>query len=656
MTTGNDEFKIDFENLPKPEDDYEGKDVPESQRQYLSPAEAAEYKARQHKVYIGPHQGQFIDRNEETQDHDVAFVDLPTAWIKDHIDHDPETGKKREIAETFSVNVEDEDTGELSSFNVEGYYHVPNHGPETKMYEDGVERRNRSEEAAEARKKGIKPLKHPKKEGASAKDVITTRRSAQLLNGERPVPASATDVYISNDRNRPVQAVYKDVNGKRVLIFTPKEAKRRRDVFWSYKRAATEDVEAILEIITAQIENTDDWNDSMRVIGLIGLMGFRHGTTGTARRLPANKREAANKDIPNTGQRTGIGAGSLIMSEVSRDKDSVTFKFMGKEDVPQEFTSTNSHVLAIVDSAQYRIGKDGKKVKKGKNDRLFESSSRTNIRTLRRFMQPSRDITITTDDESYESTSKSPVMKDFRTAIASRLAREHAKAYVEKQGKPKNAEDFKKFRNHVGSLVGETLGHKRTKKGEWVTEGSTSITSYIDPQIWEEYLPDEDKITKLLKIVDDLQKAKGKYKGRTGGITPDWTMKVPGEERDIDEWAEARKKKAEERQWGIKPVGGQPMAKTWVGSLNDKGFLSPLIKQVIGTQMWFVQDGVDYVATLGNEVVTTVEKATFTYNKPSVSYAPSGRNNHNTNRRSSGKQGERYQGDTIDDEEDDYNV
>lgn len=153
-------------------------------------------------------------------------------------------------------------------------------------------------------------------------------------------------------------------------------------------------------------------------------------------------------------------------------------------------------------------------------------------------------------------------------------------------------------------------------------------------------------------------KAKGKYKGRTGGITPDWTMKVPGEERDIDEWAEARRKKAEERQWGIKPVGGQHMAKTWIGSLADKGFTYPLIKQVIGSQMWFAQDGIDYIANLGineNELVTSVEKATFTYNKPSVSYAPSGRNNHNSKRKSSGMQGERYQGDIIDDEEDDYN-
>ena len=71
--------------------------------------------------------------------------------------------------------------------------------------------------------------------------------------------------------------------------------------------------------------------------------------------------------------------------------------------------------------------------------------------------------------------------------------------------------------------------------------------------------------------------------------------------------------------------------------------------------MWFIQDGVDYIATLGNNGVTNVEKAQFkpTGNptRPSVSYAPSGRNNQNNKNRSSGKQGERYQGDTIDEDE-----
>ena len=148
-----------------------------------------------------------------------------------------------------------------------------------------------------------------------------------------------------------------------------------------------------------------------------------------------------------------------------------------------------------------------------------------------------------------------------------------------------------------------------------------------------------------------LAKGEGKYGGRTGGITPDASMKLPGEERDIDEYAEARKKKGEDRQWGIKELGGSPVSKTWVDSLLEKGFGSPVIKEVKDNQMWFLQDGIDYVATLGSGGVTNVEKATFrnTGNptRPSISYAPTGKN---TKRGSSGKQGERYQGETLNDD------
>ena len=144
-----------------------------------------------------------------------------------------------------------------------------------------------------------------------------------------------------------------------------------------------------------------------------------------------------------------------------------------------------------------------------------------------------------------------------------------------------------------------------------------------------------------------MQKGEGKYGGRTGGITPDASMKLPGEERDIDEYAEARRKKGEDKQWGIKDFGGAPLNKTWIDSLSEKGYGSPIIKEVKDNQMWFLQDGVDYIATLGSGGVTNVEKASFNPQRPSVSYSPSGRN---TKRGSSGKQGENYQGDTINDD------
>ena len=93
-----------------------------------------------------------------------------------------------------------------------------------------------------------------------------------------------------------------------------------------------------------------------------------------------------------------------------------------------------------------------------------------------------------------------------------------------------------------------------------------------------------------------------KFKGRTGGVTPDWSDKSPDEERDIDEYAEARAKKNE-----------LTLSKSWVESFSEKGFTSPIIKEVNPalTKMWFSENNIDYVANLGSNGITTVEKAIF---------------------------------------------
>ena len=93
-----------------------------------------------------------------------------------------------------------------------------------------------------------------------------------------------------------------------------------------------------------------------------------------------------------------------------------------------------------------------------------------------------------------------------------------------------------------------------------------------------------------------------KFKGRTGGVTPNWADKHPDEERDIDEYAEARADKNE-----------LTLSKTWIESLNAKGFGAPVIKQVSDdlSQMWFSENNVDYIANLSAMGVTTVEKAIF---------------------------------------------
>ena len=93
-----------------------------------------------------------------------------------------------------------------------------------------------------------------------------------------------------------------------------------------------------------------------------------------------------------------------------------------------------------------------------------------------------------------------------------------------------------------------------------------------------------------------------KFKGRMGGITPDWSDKSPDEERDIDEYAEARAKKNE-----------LTLSKSWVESLAEKGFMAPIIKELSSdlSKMWFSENNIEYVANLNPNGVTHVEKAVF---------------------------------------------
>ena len=116
----------------------------------------------------------------------------------------------------------------------------------------------------------------------------------------------------------------------------------------------------------------------------------------------------------------------------------------------------------------------------------------------------------------------------------------------------------------------------------------------------EEMTAEGEAIQAMLKAYKPPSQRK--FKGRTGGVTPDWHDKSPDEERDIDKYAESRSKKNE-----------LTLSKSWVESLNEKGFTSPLIKEVTPdmSQMWFSQGGIEYVAFLSPTGVTHVEKATF---------------------------------------------
>ena len=82
-------------------------------------------------------------------------------------------------------------------------------------------------------------------------------------------------------------------------------------------------------------------------------------------------------------------------------------------------------------------------------------------------------------------------------------------------------------------------------------------------------------------------------------------------ERDIDEYAQSREDADKPKGMGTPTKVKSTM---WMTDLVQKGYTSPIIKDITadGGQMWFVQDGIDYVADLSQNGVMDVQKATVT--------------------------------------------
>ena len=97
----------------------------------------------------------------------------------------------------------------------------------------------------------------------------------------------------------------------------------------------------------------------------------------------------------------------------------------------------------------------------------------------------------------------------------------------------------------------------------------------------------------------DMEKDAKKFGGRFAGVTPNWHDKSAFDEPDEDERNAIADKRAE--------------GKTWLQDLFEKGYTSPLIKEVnpTGTKKWFALDGIDFVADLNPLGITHVSKASF---------------------------------------------
>jgi hypothetical protein len=353
-----------------------------------------------------------------------------------------------------------------------------------------------------------------------------------------------------------------------------------------------------------------------RFIYIIGETGIRHGQTAptSERQLATSKKDALDK--------TGEGLLNLTPShlEFSVNTDGVeqvTLNYMGKSNHPQHYELTDPKIVEIL-----REASEGKEPEA----RLFTTTEKTHNQRLKKLV-----------GNSHATIKKLRSLK--ATLLAEKLLKEKGLT------KPLAEKEFTEVQRSIGLEVGTMLGHFKNGKKltdankenvldadgniqydgpRYVNHGGEAIKSYIHPKTWDgverepepvkkAILSTDDSLRQMQKAIQDLQKA----------ITPDWHMKGPNEERDIDEWAEARQRKGENRAFGFKQPNGRPhkgtlklavpTTKTWMDSLNEQGFLAPIIKGVNpeGTRMWIESGGQQFVAFLGMNGSARVEKATF---------------------------------------------
>ena len=190
---------------------------------------------------------------------------------------------------------------------------------------------------------------------------------------------------------------------------------------------------------------------------------------------------------------------------------------------------------------------------------------------------------------------------------------------------------------------------------QFIVEGESAPVAQISAEQQLLSLQQQMQQQEQMEQQQQMQQAMQEATGQGGGGEDEPIQKaMPTEERDIDQWAEDRDSKGEDREWGIRRFGGRPRkgydkrvvkSDTWINNLIDQGFGMPIIKEVSedGKQLWFISNGVDYVGNVLTNGNVFVEKAKFA--NPNISYAPSQTNKKRTE--PNNVQGEPYTGDVI---------
>lgn len=243
---------------------------------------------------------------------------------------------------------------------------------------------------------------------------------------ELRIPPAWKNVLLNPDKKGALQAVGVDDKGRKQYRYSAARSAQKSAEKFDRLGEFNKDLPRLRSQILRDLESKDsDTREAAAVMHLIERTGFRIGGEG------------------DTGaEKKAYGASTLLAKHVKVKGDTVYFTFTGKKGVEIEKEIRDKELAAIL---KPRVMKGG---------RLFD----TNDHSVRSY---------------FKSFAPNFSPKDFRTWHGTNMA---LKA-IREMSKPKNAAEYKQFRNRVAKRVSDHLGNTP----------SVALKSYISPEVFDRW-------------------------------------------------------------------------------------------------------------------------------------------------------------------------
>jgi DNA topoisomerase I len=269
---------------------------------------------------------------------------------------------------------------------------------------------------------------------SKVKKRITTNGSSLFTPSRARVPPAWTDLWMTTDAKSPLQAIGRDVKGRRVYLYSAEHMGIASAAKFSRLKAFSQAYLSLIRRVRRDMKTSED----ALVLYLIAKTGFRIGSDAETR--------AAVK---------AFGASTLRCSQVNIDGNKLSFDFIGKKGIRVNKV-LRDRILAANIGDRCAIRPDSK---------IFRTSDKQ-IRAYLKSISKSNEFTV----------------KDFRTYIGTLTAFRKIKTMP----LPQSARERKRYEKEVARTVGQELGNSP----------AIALNSYVSPEVfclWDADSPQTEK-------------------------------------------------------------------------------------------------------------------------------------------------------------------